>query len=213
LAPQNGTSSQLTNLISYTWPLQLQGLNIVGPLPTAQGYLKFVFVAVEYFIKWIKARAVSTITAKTAQKFFWQNIVCRFGLPSELIVDNGKQFDNQDFWDFCAFLGTKVVFASVYHRHSNGVVERANRQCFGDKIRLLEDKKGKWGGQLIEVLWGLNTTESRTTCFTPFRLMYGAEAMTSQELHLGSPRLDPSTIRTSKSQLQKISSMETGPVP
>jgi hypothetical protein len=41
-------------------------LDIVGPLPTAQGNLKFTFVAVEYFTKWIEARAVSTITSKTA---------------------------------------------------------------------------------------------------------------------------------------------------
>jgi hypothetical protein len=46
------------------------GLDIVGPLPTAQGNLKFTFVAVEYFTKWIEARAVSTITSKTAQKIF-----------------------------------------------------------------------------------------------------------------------------------------------
>jgi transposase InsO family protein len=92
-------------------------------LPTAQGNLKFTFVAIEYFTKWIQARAVSTITSKTAQKFFWQNIVCRFGVPSELIVDNGKQFDSQDFRDFCFSIGTKPVFASVYHPQSNGVVE------------------------------------------------------------------------------------------
>jgi hypothetical protein len=87
-------------MIAHTWPLQRWGLDIVGPLPTAQGNLKFAFVAVEYFTKWIEARAVSTITSKTAQKFFWQNIVCRFGVPSELTVDNGKQFDSQDFKDF-----------------------------------------------------------------------------------------------------------------
>jgi transposase InsO family protein len=65
-------------------------LDIVGPLPTAQGILKFTLVVVEYFTKWIEGRAVSTITTKTAQKFFWQNIVCRFGVPSELTVKNGK---------------------------------------------------------------------------------------------------------------------------
>jgi transposase InsO family protein len=101
-------------------------LDIIGPLPTAQGNLKFTFVAVEYFTKWIEARAVSTITAKIAQKFFWQNIVYRFGVPSELTIDNGKQFDNQDFREFCSSIGTKPVFASVYHPQSNSVVERAN---------------------------------------------------------------------------------------
>jgi IS30 family transposase len=130
------------------------GLDIVGPLSTTQGNLKFTFVAVEYFTKWIEARAVSTITSKTAQKFFWQNIVCRFGVPSELTVDNGKQFDNQDFRDFCFSIGTKPVFASVYHPQSNGVVEHANDKIFtAIKKRLLDDKRAngptnylKWSG-------------------------------------------------------------------
>jgi hypothetical protein len=89
-SPRSGNLSQFTKLIAHTWPLQRCGLDIVGPLPTAQGNLKFTFVAIEYFTKWIEARAVSTITSKTAQKFFWQNIVCRFGVPSELTADNGK---------------------------------------------------------------------------------------------------------------------------
>jgi ribonuclease HI len=65
-SPCSGSPSQFTKLIGHTWPLQRWGLDIVGPLPTAQGNLKFTFVAVEYFTKWIEARAVSMITSKTA---------------------------------------------------------------------------------------------------------------------------------------------------
>jgi hypothetical protein len=68
--PHSSNPSQFTKLIAHTWPLQRWGLDIVGPLPTAQRNLKFTFVAVEYFTKWIEARAVSTITSKTTQKFF-----------------------------------------------------------------------------------------------------------------------------------------------
>jgi IS30 family transposase len=132
-------------LIAHTWPLQRWGLDIVGPLPTAHGNLKFAFVAVEYFTKWIEARAVSTITSKTAQKFFWQNIVCRFGVSSKLTVDNGKQFDNQDFKDFCFSIGTKLAFASVYHPQSNGVVERANGKIFTAVKKMLLDEKRAGG--------------------------------------------------------------------
>jgi IS30 family transposase len=140
-SPRSGSPSQYTKLIAHTWPLQRWGLDIVGPLPTAQGNLKFAFVAVEYFTKWIEARAVSTITSKTAQKFFWQNIVCRFGVSSELTVDNGKQFDSQDFKDFCFSIGTKLAFASVYHPQSNGVVERANGKIFTVVKKMLLDEK------------------------------------------------------------------------
>jgi transposase InsO family protein len=45
-------------------------------------------------------------------------------------MDNGKQFDNQDFMEFCASISTRAVFASVYHPQSNGVVERANGKIF-----------------------------------------------------------------------------------
>jgi hypothetical protein len=80
------------------------------------------------------------------------------------------------------------VFIFVYHPQSNGVVEHANRKIFSAiKKRLLDDKKGKWAEQLPEVIWALNTTESRATGFTPFRLMYGSEAMTPQEIKHGSP--------------------------
>jgi hypothetical protein len=124
-------------------------------MPTAQGNLKFAFIAVEYFTKWIEARAVSTITTKTAQKFFWQNIVSHFRVPSELTVDNGKQF--------CDSIKTIRTPSA----QSNGVVERANRKIFSAiKKRLLDDKKGKWAEQLPKVIWALNTIESRATGFT-----------------------------------------------
>jgi hypothetical protein len=55
-SPRLGNPSQFTKLVAHTWPLQRWGLDIVGPLPTAQGNLKFTFVAVEYFTKWIEAR-------------------------------------------------------------------------------------------------------------------------------------------------------------
>ena len=80
-------------------------------------------------------------SAQTAQKFFWQNIVCRFGVPSKLTVNNGKQFDSQDFKDFCFSIGTKLAFASVYHPQSNGVVERANGKIFTAVKKMLLDEK------------------------------------------------------------------------
>jgi hypothetical protein len=126
-----------------------------------------------------RGKRASAITAKTTQKFFWQNIVYRFIVPSKLIVNNGKQFYNQDFQDFCASIGTRAVFTSAYHPQSKRVVEHANDKTFTTiKKRPLEESIGKWENQLPEVLWGLNTTESHAIGFTLFRLMYRAEVMT-----------------------------------
>jgi ribonuclease HI len=57
--------SSLTQLIQPTWPLQRWGLDLLGPLPLAQGNLKYVVVAIEYFSKWIEAKPLATITSVT----------------------------------------------------------------------------------------------------------------------------------------------------
>jgi hypothetical protein len=86
----------------------------------------------------------------------------------------------------------KAMFASIYHPQSNRVVEHANGKiCSAIKKRLLDDKKGKWADQLPEVVWALNTIESRATGFIPFRLMYRSEAITPQELKHKSPQASP----------------------
>jgi ribonuclease HI len=107
--------SFVTQLIQPTWPLQRWGLDLLGPLPPAQGNLKYVVVAVEYFSKWIEAKPLATITSATVQKIFWQNIVCRFGVPKEITMDNGTQFDAKTFKDLCDRIETKIHFASVRH--------------------------------------------------------------------------------------------------
>ena len=105
-------------------------MDLVGPLSTAQGNYKYAVVAVEYFTKWVEAKPLVNITSEAVRKFFWQNIICRFGVPKELTVDNGKQFDSESFKDFCRSIRTKLMFASVYHPQSNGAVERANGVIF-----------------------------------------------------------------------------------
>jgi hypothetical protein len=84
----NASSLNSTNVATQRW-----GMDLVGPLPTAQGNCRLAAVAVDYFTKWVEAKPLANIKATTIQKFFWTNIVCRFGVPRELIVDNGKQFD------------------------------------------------------------------------------------------------------------------------
>jgi hypothetical protein len=48
----------------------------------------------------VEAKALVNITTPTIQKFFWQNIICRFGVPTELSVNNGKQSDYYSFKEY-----------------------------------------------------------------------------------------------------------------
>jgi hypothetical protein len=196
--------SSLTQLIQPTWPLQRWGLDLLGPLPPAQGNLKYVVVAVEYFSKWIEAKPLATITSVTVQKFFWQNIVCRFSVPKAITVDNGTQFDVETFKDFCDRIGTKIHFASVRHPESNGLVERANVIIMTGIIKLIFNQpRGKWPYELIKVVWSHNTTALRSIGFTPFKLLFGDEAITPEEAKTGSIRTRTSTEDEADYQITK----------
>jgi transposase InsO family protein len=151
---------------------------LLGPLPPAQGNLIYVVVAVEYFSKWIEAKPLATITLAIVQKFFWQNIVCRFNVQKAITVDNVTQFDAETFKDFCVQIGTKIHFASAGHPESNGLVERANGIIMIGIMKLiLNQPRAKWSDELIIVVWSHNTTVSRSTGFTPFKLVFGDEAI------------------------------------
>jgi hypothetical protein len=164
-------------------------MNLVGTLPPSQGGNKFTVVAVEYFTRWIKAKPLATMTSESVKKFFWQNIVCRFSVPRSLIVDNRKRFDSENFKDLCTSIGTKIAFASVYHPESNGAVERTNRIVFlAISKTLFNLHKGKWIEELPKVVWSHNTTVSRETGFTPFKVLYSEEAMLPEEIKYQSLR-------------------------
>jgi hypothetical protein len=53
---------------------------------------------------------------------------------------------------------------------------------------IFNQPRGKWPDKLIKVVWSHNTTMSRSTGFTPFRLLFGDEAITPEEAKAGSIR-------------------------
>lgn len=56
--------------------------------------LKFLKVAVDYFMKWIKVEVVSKITTERVWRFNWQQIIWRFVLPRVIILNNYRQFSS-----------------------------------------------------------------------------------------------------------------------
>jgi hypothetical protein len=53
---------------------------------------------------------------------------------------------------------------------------------------IFNQPRGKWPDELIKVVWSHNTTISRSTGFTPFKLLFGDEAITPEEAKAGSIR-------------------------
>ena len=57
---------------------------------------------------------------------FISGIVHRYGVPYSIIMDNGSNYIAYEVKNWCANLGIKHDYASVYHPQTNGQVERAN---------------------------------------------------------------------------------------
>ena len=83
------------------WPFAQWGLDILGHFPLGTRQMKFLVVGIDYFTKWVEAEPLANITQQNVKNFIWKNIVCKFGVPRVLISDNGRQFDNTLFKDFC----------------------------------------------------------------------------------------------------------------
>ncbi|GJU78083.1 reverse transcriptase domain-containing protein [Tanacetum coccineum] len=111
----------------------------------------------------------------------------RFGLPGEIISDNGKQFQDNPFKDWCEKLCIQQHFASVKHPQTNGLVERANRSL-GEGIKARLDERSKnWMEELPHVPWAHSTMIKSSNGDTPFSLTYGTESVIPAEI--GMPTL------------------------
>ena len=176
--------------VTSPWPFQQWGLDILGPLPMGKGQCEFIIVAVDYFTKWAEAEPLATITEQKIRNFVWRAIICRFGVPRALVSDNGKQFDNAKFRDFCAELGIKNYYSSPAHPQSNGQAEVTIRTLKAALKTKLEDLKGGWVEYLPEVLWAYRTTQKSATRETPFALAFGTEAVAPVEVGIKSPRVE-----------------------
>ena len=74
------------------------------PFLIALQQLNFLIVGIDYLTKWVEAEALATIIEKNVRSFVRKNIICRYGIPRVLVLNNGKQFDNNSFMDFCSQL-------------------------------------------------------------------------------------------------------------
>ncbi|GKV47960.1 hypothetical protein SLEP1_g54808 [Rubroshorea leprosula] len=181
-------AEELTNLVA-PWPFAQWGLDLLGPFVKGIGGVTHLVVGVDYFTKWVETRPLSSLTSKKVENFVFSSIISRYGIPNQIVADNGTQFNCSSFRDFCSSYGIKLQFTSVYHPESNGMVESVNK-CILEGIRSrLEQHKAKWADELNNVLWAYRTTSRTATGETPYHLTFGTEAVIPIEIGVPSFRV------------------------
>jgi uncharacterized membrane protein len=80
---------------------------LVGPFKKAKGGFTHIFIIVDKLTKWVKVKPAASITAAKEVEFI-REIMYKFGIPYNIITDNGTQFTMREFMDFCVDPGIKI---------------------------------------------------------------------------------------------------------
>ncbi|VFQ73945.1 unnamed protein product [Cuscuta campestris] len=152
--------SRMAIIQGYFWPTMRKdceeyGIDIVGALPKGAGQARWIVVAIDYFTKWVEAEPLAGITGRQMIDFVGTNILCRFGVPKQIISDNGTQFEEAEFQDFLKTWGIQ---------HTKGAAPFVGRTLlegfsrFGGAVRLSHEGSASTvgGGRpslFLHILW------------------------------------------------------------
>ena len=101
-------------------------------------------------------------------RFYLDHIICQFGIPTEIVYDNGKQFIGNKVSKFLEDHNIKRILSTRYHPSGNGQAESMNKTKLQSLKKRLTDAKEKWKEILPEVLWAYRTTSMSSIGATPF---------------------------------------------
>lgn len=150
---------------------------------SSQG-LKFIISTIEYFTKWVEAITLIEIKALKIVEFIETNLICRFGISSKLIMDNGLPFKNKDVQALCEKYHIQLSLFIPYYPQANGQVKASDKTII--KVLFVGDSQRDWHNKLSYALWAYRTSIRTPTKATSFSIIYGAEVILPIELKIPS---------------------------
>ncbi|KAJ9697179.1 hypothetical protein PVL29_009102 [Vitis rotundifolia] len=180
-------SSELHALTS-PWPFSVWGIDIIGKIsPKSSSGHEFILVAIDYFTKWVEAASYTRLTSARVASFIRSHIICRYGVPHELISDRGVHF-RAEVDTLLQKYSIRHHRSSAYRPQTNGAVEAANKNIKRILRKMVETSRD-WSEKLPFALWAYRTSFRTSTGATPYSLVYGMEAVLPVETEMGSLRV------------------------
>jgi hypothetical protein len=165
------------------------GIDVIGPVnPKASNGHRFILVAIDYFTKWIEAGSFAHVTQKGVKKFIKRDLICRYGPPKKIIIDNAQNFNGKMIIELCAKWKIKPSNPSPYRPKMNGAVKAANKNVKKIIQKMVVTYKD-WHEMLPFILHVYRTAVRTSTGATPYMLVYGMEAVMPLEVEIPSLRV------------------------
>jgi hypothetical protein len=157
-------------------PLEHVHVDLFGPLPCPISVCPEgkVWVAnmVDYFTKVAELAVVTTKSPEIIARAFYDNWVCRYGVPQVVTTDNGTEFLTH-FKHLMKRLHITHLHTSVGHPQSNGAVERLNK-TFKQMIKThANDNPTNWITSLPHIRQGYMNRKHSVTGFSPNEMLFG----------------------------------------
>ena len=153
-------------------------------MPPSRGYT-YLLTCVDRFTRWPEAIPLTSITADSVAQAFLSGWISRFGVPSTIITDRGRQFESQLWNNLMTLLGSKRASDTAYHPQTNGMVERFHRQL---KAALkAQYNPDAWMDSLPLILLGIRTALKEDISSTAAEMVYGTTLRLLGEFFTPSP--------------------------
>jgi hypothetical protein len=149
-------------------------LDIVRPLPETKSGNKYILVDVDHYSKWCEAKAVTDHGAKTTSKVLEDDVICKYGVPKFVLIDNGGEWA-VEFDVMCKDYGIQHQHTALQWPQCNGMVERLIKTIKHGITVLFATPKNIdcWDEQLAKVMFGYRCRIQASTKFSPFMIMIG----------------------------------------
>ena len=165
-------------------------MDLIGKVrPTSKKKNCFVIMAIDYFTKWVEAKADKDVTKYDVIKLIKEIIVHQFGLPQSITTDNGMAFNGSRVLAFAQEYGIKIFNSTPYYAQANGQVESTNKIIKSNLRKVVNNNPSNWDELLSEVLWAYRTSKRLSINKTPFSLVYGYDAVLHVEVTVQSLRV------------------------
>ncbi|MCG7879381.1 MAG: RNase H-like domain-containing protein, partial [Candidatus Thiodiazotropha endolucinida] len=171
--PPPRTKRAPMQIVGSGYPMERIATDILGPLPETESGNRYILVIGDYFTKWVEAFAIPDQTAQTVARCLVKEVVSRFGVPTYIHSDQGRQFESAVYQEVCALLDIKKTRTTPYHPQSDGMVERFNRTLERLLSAFVNAEHSDWDERLPYVLMAYRSSVNETTGYTPNMMMLG----------------------------------------